>query len=320
MFWYLPRLVDVCPSFDWNPIGFKPEPGWTAMNPSVALCDGRLRAIIRTVNYRMDDEGRYLINGTDGTANDSNPINTRNFLADIDPISLTATAQAELLPPGNMPPPLFKPVIGFEDMRLIPNGKFLFTSSCVREMNPEGYCEQVLATIAPASLANVKRMLKQPRLYEKNWMPIIKTGTQLFMYRLGEVVDETGKTVVSHPPDFDTGQISGSSQVIKYGDGWLAIVHEARALPDKPHKRYYYHRFVEFDFDFKVKYLSKPFVFNDKLIEFCAGLCWHPDGKRLVISYGWQDQEARIATIDHQEVSKLLWDRKSKSLLVSCPS
>ena len=77
---------------------------------------------------------------------------------------------------------------------------------------------------------------------------------------------------------------------------------------------------MEFDFDFKVKYLSKPFVFNDKLIEFCAGLCWHPDGKRLIISYGWQDKEARIATISDHEVRQLLWDRKSKSLLDLCQS
>ena len=331
MFWYLPRLVDVCPSFNWQTIEFDADKGWTALNPSVTLHRGAVRAIIRTVNYRMDEEGRYLINGTDGTANDSNPINTRNFLVNFNPDSLkyTPTGRVELLSPGNMPAPLFKPVIGFEDMRLFSRDGSLWTSSCVREMNAEGYCEQVLVPIEQRMGGtflggDVKRMLKEPRVYEKNWMPIVglpgKGGEQLFMYRLGEVVDENGKTVVYNPPDFDTGQISGSSQVIKYGDGWLALVHEARALPDKPHKRYYYHRFVEFDFGFKVKYLSRPFVFNDKLIEFCAGLCWHPDGKRLVISYGWQDKEARIATVDDHEVRRLLWDQKSKSSLVSSRS
>ena len=323
MFWYLPRLEDLCPSFRWGTMGFKPDDKWTPLNPSVARVGNDIWCIMRTVNYRMDEEGRYLINGTDGTANDSNPINTRNFLLRLDH-DLEITQSAEVLPPGNMPAPLFKPVIGFEDMRLIPDGKDMWTSSCVRELNAEGYCEQVMAKIVDGKLQHMQRMLKEPRLYEKNWMPIVgvhgKDGEQLFMYRLGEVVDNNGKTVVQHPADFDIGQISGSSQVIKYGDGWLAIVHEARALPDKPHKRYYYHRFVEFDFDFKVKYLSKPFVFNDKLIEFCAGLCWHPDGKRLIISYGWQDKEARIATISDHEVRQLLWDRKSKSLLDLCQS
>ena len=31
-------------------------------------------------------------------------------------------------------------------------------------------------------------------------------------------------------------------------------------------------------------------------------LCWHPDGKRLVISYGFKDCEARLATVDPEEV------------------
>jgi hypothetical protein len=153
-------------------------------------------------------------------------------------------------------------------------------------------------------------MLKEPRHYEKNWMPIVGLddhGHQMFMYRLGEVCRDTGETTVTKPTGRATGNISGSSQVIRYLDGWLAIVHEARGLPDKDWKRYYYHRFVFFDFDFTVRSISPAFYFNDKAIEFCAGLCWHPDGKRLVISYGWQDKEARIATVDHREVDKLLW-------------
>jgi sugar lactone lactonase YvrE len=40
--------------------------------------------------------------------------------------------------------------------------------------------------------------------------------------------------------------------------------------------------------------LSLPFVFHDKQIEFAAGLAWHPDGKRLLVSYGVKDQEAWV--------------------------
>ena len=48
--------------------------------------------------------------------------------------------------------------------------------------------------------------------------------------------------------------------------------------------------------------ISKPFGFHEKTIEYAMGLCWHPDGKRLVISYGFKDCEARLATVDPEEV------------------
>lgn len=311
MYFYLPFLKDIAPSFEWETMKvFEPAIGYTPMNPSVANHNGQLWCVVRHVNYTMDNDGRYLIKDTNGEANDSNPINTRNVLVRLDE-NLKAISQSEILPSTSQPAPLFKPVIGFEDMRLFTTGAYasLWTSSCVREMNAEGYCEQVLARIhrhdVEPQLTDVTRMLRAPRVYEKNWMPI--TGRLMFMYRLGHVIDAEAKDVKVHPDKVDVGGISGGSQVIPFGDGWLCVVHEARALPDTPHKRYYYHRFVSFTHDFKISHVSLPFCFNDKLIEFCAGLCWHPDGKRLVISYGWQDKEARIATIHHHDVEKLLW-------------
>ena len=38
------------------------------------------------------------------------------------------------------------------------------------------------------------------------------------------------------------------------------------------------------------------------------GLAWHPDGKRLLISYSVADSEAWIATVDSEDVRRLLED------------
>jgi hypothetical protein len=36
-------------------------------------------------------------------------------------------------------------------------------------------------------------------------------------------------------------------------------------------------------------------------------MCHHPEKDELVISYGFQDKEARIATVNANEVETLLW-------------
>jgi hypothetical protein len=122
---------------------------------------------------------------------------------------------------------------------------------------------------------------------------------------VNEVVDDHGKLVAKIPLAFAVDQFRGGSQVIPFLGGWLALMHEARQRPDNQ-KRYYQHRFVFFEYTGLVKFISLPFVFHDKIIEFAAGLAWHPDNKRLVISYGVADKEAWVATITSHDVSELL--------------
>ena len=94
--------------------------------------------------------------------------------------------------------------------------------------------------------------------------------------------------------------------MLPYGNGYLALVHEARQIPGKP-TRYYSHRFVQFDDEFKVKKITAPFYFNEKGIEYAMGLAWHPEEPtNLVISYGFEDAEARIATVSQSDVDRLL--------------
>jgi hypothetical protein len=113
-------------------------------------------------------------------------------------------------------------------------------------------------------------------------------------------------TIHRHPCFFDPSTISGGSQLIGWDDGYLALVHEAAVKPFPPHGRFYWHRFIKYDYAGKPVAISTPFVFNEKEIEFAAGMCWHPNGDKLVISYGFKDAEARIATIDVTEVRKFL--------------
>ena len=312
MFYYMPPLKTLCPSFNWKPIQVVPPDNYVAMNPSICTHGDRLCGIVRTVNYKIDEHGRYLIRASDGTANDSNPIHTRSLFVEFDD-DLKVTKQTEILPPVDLPAPLFKPVIGFEDMRLFSAHNELWASSCMRELTPEGWCEQVRVHLSVHDgnivMDSMTRMLGQPRQHEKNWMPIIshRDPTSIrFMYRCGEVVNDDGVFLFKSDPDWDVGQLGGGSQVLPYGNGYLALVHEARQIPGKP-TRYYSHRFVQFDDEFKVKKITAPFYFNEKGIEYAMGLAWHPEEPtNLVISYGFKDAEARIGTVSQEDVDRLL--------------
>lgn len=319
MYHYIKRLGEVAPSFKWKTLRFKPEVGWRAMNPSVTLHQSQAVINIRTVNYVMDEHGRYLINDLKGgECNSTNPINTRNFLMWLgkDPMGTEDAVVSEVHAPIDLPCE-FPYVIGFEDLRLISRGDELWSSSTVRQIDRDGNCEQVLAKLTAIQdryyLTDVKRMLRAPRETQKNWMPIDEyygnwpNTDPSFIYRLGEVVNSDGKTTHKHDTGLSTGHISGGSQAISFGEGWLALVHEARYLDNG--QRYYWHRFAYFGRNFELELLSLPFVFNDKVIEFAAGLCRHPaDLDTLVLSYGFKDKEACIGTISVKDVWCLLED------------
>lgn len=305
MLHYVEPLSAFCPSFKWSRIDFEPPENWIAMNPSVTLHAGRLKCNVRCVNYRIDADGRYLIRGTDGDPNGTNPINTRNFIVDLG----DNWPPIEVFSPADLPCE-FPAVIGFEDSRLISLKHELWTSSTVRQIHPDGNCEQVLTRLVGSERgyvhSNIKRMLRLPRQTEKNWSPLVRMGDHLeFMYRPLEVVNTDGVTVRKQDPGVAVDNISGSSQLIFFRHGWLAITHEARYFQGTG-RRYYLHRFAWYDHDFtKVKF-SLPFYLNDKCIEFCAGMCWDPNGIDLVISYGYKDEEARIARVRADQVEKFL--------------
>ncbi len=307
LYWYLPTLVETCPSFRSQPMKFMPPEGWVALNPSVTVHGNNMWCVIRTVNYEIDGDGRYMIRGTDGTANDSNPINTRNWLIDLGVNAFgRGSTVMEIVPPKM--PCEFKPVIGCEDMRLFSHNGEMWGSSTVRQIHWDGNCEQVLTKINDPNY--YRRMLPEKRETQKNWAPIVG-GNMMWMHRPGVVIDWDGVIIHDTPSGVTNDIISGGSQVIPCDNYLIALVHTAHQIPGSA-CRYYYHRWAYYDpHTFALVSLSMPFVFDAKVIEFASGLCHHPeDPELLVITYGSRDNEAKIATIKKQEVMKQLWSSK----------
>ena len=313
LFHYICPLCESLPSFSTRRIAFIPPDGYTALNPSISVADEGICVLLRTVNYTMDEQGRYLIKSTNGEANATNPIHTRNFLLKLGNTFDVKNA-VEVLPPPDFPKPAFDLVVGFEDMRLFQWKGAWWINACLREQNAAGWCEQWLARLnmhqdesgTRCELGEIKPMLPPEKRHEKNWAPWVDGDKLEFAYRLGVNVDTDGKEVFNVPVPFAVDNISGGSQVIQFRAGYLSVVHEARHHPSTG-KRYYQHRFVFYDNTKTLLRISKPFYFHEKVIEFVAGVAMHPDGDRVMISYGREDKEAWIATVDANELSEFIW-------------
>jgi hypothetical protein len=69
-----------------------------------------------------------------------------------------------------------------------------------------------------------------------------------------------------------------------------------------------FHRFVWFGSDGQLRCVSGPFFFHKNGTEAAAGLAWHTDTRRLIISYSAGDDEAWIATVESDDVRRILDD------------
>jgi glycosyltransferase involved in cell wall biosynthesis len=308
LYFYADRMSAILPSFAARPIGFTPPAGYRVLNPSVTRVGPEIVVLQRTVNYTMTEDGLQYQTPDDA------PIHTRNFLVRLS-AELEIQSSAEVLPPVDMPEPVSSQVRGFEDLRVFAIGGQLWGCATFRELTPEAWCEQVLVRIEETGLGSCRladwRVLSPegPRVHEKNWMPQVAGDRLRFVYLCDptRVVDDRGHTVSETTPAIAARNFRGGSQLIGFDDGWLALIHEVHWRP-ADRRRFYLHRFVWFDKTDRLRRVSRPFFFNAKGVEFAAGLAWHPDGKRLLISYSVSDRESWIATVDAAEVAVVLED------------
>ncbi|KXW58751.1 hypothetical protein [Ferrovum myxofaciens] len=155
---------------------------------------------------------------------------------------------------------------------------------------------------------------------EKNWMPCIRDdelyvfySTQplkVYVFSGGElrpVAEKLGVNPKSRIAPIQGSILSGSSQVIPWETGWLAVTHHRRKAPvfkklfmkhithDPEYqlkKVLFDHYFLLFDKDFNLIRCSEAFQFEMEGVEFCAGIA--TKGQRVVLSYGIRDKISRL--------------------------
>jgi FkbM family methyltransferase len=293
--WYVRSSDAVIPGVSLTHVDFTPPDDYLPMNPSIINWGGKLRMIQRTVNYRITPSGHYDMRGDDA-------IRTRNWLLTLSDDLSVETAN-EILPPVDMPDPLYKLVIGFEDCRLFVWRDQLWCSSTVRELNQAGYCQIVLARIdlqpdGTYRFADYRVVHPQgvDLAHQKNWMPVVIGDDLRFIYSSDPVriINECGETVALRPSAVASDSFRGGSQAIRFEDGWLAIIHQSVTMNDN--RRRYLHRFVKYDDDFNLVGYTESFYISKLGIEFAAGMARHPVTNDIVVSFGIDDRESWLAT------------------------
>lgn len=301
---YLRPLREFAPSYHEQEINFTPSPGFTAMNPCVCLRPtGDLEVLLRTVNYRINEQGQYMV-GPKGCWDA--PIETENWLLQL---GQDLRTRDYMKVRWDRPAPKFNMVLGLEDMRIFwHKGERQFVA-CAREQSETGTPEQWHGYLPQSydfneAYVDNERRISDPALCEKNWAPIAAESPLLWMmYRLDKI--QKGHEQEKIACDIAVDNISGGSPYIRFRNGFLSIVHEATAHPAHG-RRIYQHRFAWLDCGLSRPRVSLPFVFRGVQIEFAAGLTQSWIDGKVVVSFGERDAKAWLCTLSDADVAAML--------------
>lgn len=297
--------------------------GPSLMNPSIINFNDRIFVNLRNVNYVLYHAEHGVNEHTWGPlcylhTEQHQVLATNNILCELDKdlnisgYSIIDTSFLDVKPLWEF--------IGLEDARLVVWSDKFYLSGVRRDTttNGEGRMElsQIIVENQEAKEIDRQRIPAPPpnnSYCEKNWMPILD--------RPYEYVKWTNPTeVVRYDPDtkttttifmgqykpLNTVDLRGGSQVIPYGDYYLAVVHEVNLFRSEAgHKNATYrHRFVLWDKGFNLLSVSPRFDFMGGEIEFCCGMAEYQD--KLLLTFGFQDNAAYILSVNKSIVNELL--------------
>ena len=96
--------------------------------------------------------------------------------------------------------------------------------------------------------------------------------------------------------------LRGSSQLVKYGNKYVSIVHE---VIFKNGKRIYQHRFVIYDKSLQMLELGQNFHFNQLQVEYVCGLHYDNVTQQFIICYSEMDKTSNIVKFSEEKFNKL---------------
>lgn len=209
---------------------------------------------------------------------------------------------------------------GDEDVRVAKWGNELYLSySYVRCKLDDINAKRNMIPIAVAKLNNDFelsdiRFVKSSNRIEKNWQPITADEYKLkyvYSYKPFTIIDANTSEIIELPHKFEE-DFRGSSQLIEYEDGFLAIVHR-RLDPQTS----YIHHLIQFDRNLKPIKISEPFKFIGTNVEYSTFIELL-DGKLIILAsindqilYEFEINQLLIKDILDHKLSDATIDRKS---------
>jgi len=294
----------------------------TPMNPSIFIDnDGDILVNIRATNYTLyHSENNQHFPSRWGPLSYLHPekdqrLVTENYLVRLnDELEITDCTKVEML---NLHQPIWE-FVGLEDARLVYWDDY-YLVGVRRDTTVNGQGRMEMSKIALdktnwiATEIDRKRLeVPNPSSYcEKNWMPILDTPNHFIKWHNPvEVVEAIGaqahQVALLEPAVIPNKDQRGGSQLIRYGDNYIAITHETDLFKNYLQQKdgIYRHRLCVYDNEFKLIGLSDPFSFLDFCIEFCVGLTQFKDD--YLISFSVSDNAAFVLQVPGKLVDEMV--------------
>ena len=288
--------------------------GPSLTNPSVLVVDERIIVNIRNVNYTLYHSELNKFEHTWGPLSYIHPENdmflrTVNYIAELDDnlnVSYYSKIDTSLFD-------TYQPqwdFVGLEDVRLIDWEDRIYAIGVRRDLDTKGTGRMELSELEfnGASVREISRYRipgppPDDEYCMKNCTPIEGNPFHLLKWTnptaLMKFDPNGGETEVFQTSEYVPMPLDmrGGSQVIKYKDGYLSIVHETDLYNSEQGRKdgTYRHRFVYWDNNFKIKKFSNIFSFLNMKVEFCCGMAEYKDD--YLITFGASDNAAYILRV-----------------------
>ena len=291
------------------------------------LVDDKIRLILRHVEYSLyhSEVGKHQ-SASQGSLSyyhrdDNDELKTNNYYCELDTETLEIKSHHKIDTTLLDVEPRWK-FIGLEDARLVNWHNKYYLCGVRRDTttNGQGRMEISEIEIGVHGTKEIKRYrieVPDKNSYcEKNWMPIlnkpfhfVKWTNPTYIVRVNLDTCESeciynGSAISSCV----SREIRGGTPLIDWYDNtYLCITHETDfILTDlNGHKDVdYYHRFIIFNEDYTIKYISDYFNFMCSRVEFCIGLAQYKDD--ILITFGFQDNGSYLLKINKSSLYTLL--------------
>lgn len=284
-------------------LGNEPVPSMFHCNPSIIKVDDEYIVNVRLVNYTQTNANDYKIPSGDEY------VRTSNFIVHFDR-NFTEKRRYNLEDKAVYPKFSNRNIKGYEDIRLwrVENGIIYGICTLVEYKEPlhMGLLkikDNVITDAIPLDPYDFSST-------QKNWLPFVD-GDDKYMifsylpFRILKMTNETNYEVITGEANDDfKGACSfrGSASPIPYKGKWLMLIHQVSIENDR--SRVYISRFVEFE-KWKLTRVSRYFTFERKGVNIALGMCQSFVEDEIIITYGMEDSEAKLAIVSYDEVERL---------------
>lgn len=297
--------------------------GPSLTNPSVLVVEDKIIVNIRNVNYTLYHSELNKFEHMWGPLSYIHPENdihlrTTNHIAELDNnldivhYSKIDTSKFDIYEPQ-------WEFVGLEDVRLIEWNNRLYGIGVRRDLDKVGTGRMELSefqfdggNVREISRYRIPGPPPDKEYCMKNCTPIEDKPFHLLKWTnptcLMKFDPNGGETEIFETNEYTKGynDMRGGSQVIKWKEGYLTLIHETELYNSEQGRKNatYRHRFVYWDKDFKEQKFSKLFSFLNMKIEFSCGMCKYNDD--VLITFGAQDNAAYILKVSQKFVEDFI--------------